>query len=119
MKLLYIAGPFTAPTPDGIEQNIRAAEAWARAIANACPNVYPVVPHSLGRHLLGSGTEQYHYDGTLSLLDACDAIFLLENWRHSKGAISEANRAADAGKTTFHAGGYCVADLNAWAEVSP
>ena len=48
MKLIYIAGPFTAPTHWQVAQNIRAAEAAGREVALL--GHMPVIPHVLGQH---------------------------------------------------------------------
>ena len=53
MKLVYIAGPFRAPTPWGIEENVRHAERHAFEIAKL--GAMPVCPHANTRHFDGHG----------------------------------------------------------------
>jgi hypothetical protein len=87
VKLVYIAGPFTAPDP---AENIRAAQLFALPLVGYC---MPVVPHSMTIGLPG-GTPQLWYDGTLELMRRCDAVLAMPNWQQSKGALSEV-RVAD------------------------
>jgi len=96
MRLIYIAGPYNAMTPVGIRKNIAKAEEaaielWALGWSVICP------------HKNISGFEKYEsthdvdYDtwlqGDLEQVRRCDAIFMLNGWEVSNGAIMERKEA--------------------------
>lgn len=87
MKMVYIAGPFTADTAWDIEQNIRVAESMAYDIVRI--GAFPVCPHANGRFFHGLQTPDYWYEGTLELMRRCDGVMLVKNWQRSKGAVKE------------------------------
>jgi hypothetical protein len=91
VKLVFIAGPYTAPTAWDIEQNIRNAESVAYKIAMG--GGMPVCPHSNTRFFHGLLTPEFWYEGTLSLLRRCDAVMMFGMWRESKGARLEYDEA--------------------------
>lgn len=101
MKVVYIAGPFRAPTPWLVEQNVRRAEAatlevWKLGAAALCP-------HMNTRHFQDSAPDQVWIDGTLELLRRSDALLLLGTWEKSAGARGEAAEAVKRGMPVFHA----------------
>jgi len=99
MKLVYIAGPYNAPTDWEREQNIwRAKEAGARVVL--C-GAYPVVPHSNTANYGGLAQEEFFYAGTMALLEVCHGCVLLPGWRRSKGASAEEARASALGMRIF------------------
>jgi Domain of unknown function (DUF4406) len=99
MILAYLAGPFTADTPWGVEANIRQAELAAEEILQARDDVALLVPHSIGRHFVGRvGTPEYWYTATMRMLEACDAVVMLPGWQSSKGARNELSRALELGR---------------------
>lgn len=88
MKIVYIAGKFTAETRLEVEENALAAEKLAARVA--AKGAMPVVPHSLGRVMLGTvGSAKFWYEGTLALLQRCDAIALVPGWHDSDGSVRE------------------------------
>lgn len=102
MILTYLAGPFTASTPWEIEVNIRAAEEAAELILKARDDVSLIVPHSLSRCFVGrAGTPQYWYDATMRMLEACEAVVMIDRWQHSTGARNELRRAIQLGLSIY------------------
>jgi hypothetical protein len=87
MKVLYVAGAFTAPTGWGIEQNVRAAEKVGLYVARL--GAMPVIPHANTRFFHGECTEEFWYAGTLEMLKRCDGIIMVAGWSESKGARVE------------------------------
>jgi len=94
MKLLYLAGPFSAPEGDPdplhtVEQNILAASRIALEAARA--GWMPVCPHknSAGFQHCPDIPAVFWYDGDLELMKRCDAVLMLPGWRESKGAAVE------------------------------
>jgi hypothetical protein len=92
MKLIYVAGPYTAETHTGIENNIRNAEnvaiqLWAKGWAVICPHLNTA--HF--ERYEGVANIDYHtwIDGDMEILKRCDAIIMIENWEYSKGSKAE------------------------------
>ena len=91
MKLVYIAGPFTAPNAWAIEQNVRKAEEAGLWVAEH--GAMPIISHANTRFFTGLCTPEFWYAGTMELLRRCDGIMLLPNWELSHGAFREAGEA--------------------------
>jgi hypothetical protein len=114
MKVVYIAGPFRASTPWGVECNVRNAEVLALAVA-AC-GAMPLCPHTMTRHFDGQLTDEFWLSGTLELLRRCDALVLVDGWERSSGTRAEAEEAKRLGLPIFDA--HQLVELKAWAAES-
>lgn len=97
--VIYIAGPYRAPTPWQVEQNIRAAEALALEVWRA--GLTPLCPHTMTRHMDGAITDEAALAGTLELMRRCDAVLLVPGWERSTG--TQVRRAHDLAATAFTA----------------
>jgi len=88
--LIYIAGPYTADTPEKIHQNITNALDMAAKVWQA--GHVAIFPHGNTYHFeqrdIGLTNEDY-INGDLDILRRCDAILMLEGWQTSKGAVKE------------------------------
>jgi hypothetical protein len=102
VKVVYVAGPFTAPTPWAVELNVRHAED-AGLYAAEC-GAMPIIPHANTRFFNGLLTPEFWYDGTMELLRRADAVLLVEGWEHSKGARLEVIEAEKLGIPVFFFG---------------
>ncbi len=109
-KLIYIAMPYTAKTPEGIAQNIENARRFVRENFPSDSEFFPVIPHNTGIGVEGLGGESYWYDATESLMLACSAVVLGPGWRSSRGARNEFEAARRAGIPVIEAG-LCVGGL--------
>lgn len=86
MKLIYIAGPYRPYTCAdgtwvGTPMNIRNAEVTAVNLVNELGHLglFPVVPHLNTRDFenqVEQNDDQYFLDGTMALLERCDAVLL-------------------------------------------
>ena len=91
MKLIYVAGPFTAPTDCARLRNIQEA----REVADQINRLYgkrgafAIAPHFLSHGIEDSGDGQFWYAGTLEFMRRCDAVVLTVRWRESTGAVAE------------------------------
>ena len=99
MKVVYIAGPFRAPTPWKIETNVRRAEeialkVWRMGAAVICP-------HTNTRFFQGAAPDTVWLNGCTAILKKCDAIVLIPGWTTSPGARTEALVANRLGLATF------------------
>ena len=99
MKLVYVAGPFRAATPWGVELNIRHAEALALEVCRL--GAVGVCPHTMWRHFDKSLPDEFWLAAGLHLLDRCDAVVLGEGWRASRGTLREIERACLLGLHVF------------------
>jgi hypothetical protein len=93
-KVVYVAGPYSAPTAWQREQNIRRAEAltlelWERGVPAICV-------HAIARNYFGAVSERLAVAIDDALLDRCDAVLLVEGWEHSTGTLAEIKRATAA-----------------------
>ena len=106
MRLIYVSGPYRAPTLSGVQHNIRVAELWANRLwrmgfAVICPHkntafmdgiIHPDDPDADADAIIG---------GDIEMIRRSDAIFMLPNWHASKGAKEELARAVDFKKRVF------------------
>jgi hypothetical protein len=99
MKVIYVAGPFTAPDSWTREQNVRRAEEVGLLIAQS--GAMPMIPHANTRFFEGLQTPEFWYEGTLELLRRCDAVALVDGYASSKGTRAEIKEANDRGMPVF------------------
>jgi len=98
-KLVYVAGPYRAPTPWEVECNIVAARKLGAKVAQV--GAYPVIPHSNTAHFDGLATDALWLGGTLELLRRCDAVVFTGDYERSSGARDERVEAARLGLPRF------------------
>lgn len=113
MRVIYVAGKFTAPNAWGVHRNVRRAEAVAYAIAEA--GAMPLCPHTNTQHFFGTLTEEFWYKGTLELLRRCDAVMLVAEWEDSKGVKAELEEARARNMPIFA----CIDQLMDWLKTNP
>lgn len=87
MKLIYIAGPFRAPTLFGLTQNVSSAEQWGLEVA--LNGHMPVIPHANTWKMYGSAPEEVFLEGTKLLLTKCDGAIFIPGWAVSSGSVGE------------------------------
>lgn len=107
-KLVYIAGPYRAPTPWGVEQNIRNAMDAAVMVWRA--GLWALCPHANTARMEGVTTDESFLVGYVEMMRRCDAVLLVEGWRKSQGARAEVDEAMTLGLPVLYAWGdasYC------------
>lgn len=90
-KLVYIAGPYRAPTLWGVKRNIRAAMDAAVLVWRA--GLWALCPHANTARMEGVTTDESFLAGTLEMMRRCDAVLLVPGWRNSAGARAEVEEA--------------------------
>lgn len=102
MKLVYVAGKFSAPTRAGVEANIAAAELVGIEVARL--GLMPLIPHANTSHPQFEQVQPYPFwiEGTLELLRRSDALLTVSGWEASSGARGEVEEANRLGKPVFH-----------------
>lgn len=90
MKLIYIAGPYRAPSDYEVHQNIERARSYGATVAGT-GLAYPVIPHSNTAHFggLNGTTDELWLEGTLELMRRCDGVVLTPGWTGSSGSRAE------------------------------
>lgn len=95
MKLVYVAGPYRAPTLEGIEANIRYAARYGAKVAAA--GFAPLVPHTIGfacdeqAHMADTSrrSDDFWLMATAEMLLRCDAILVIPGWEQSSDTQAE------------------------------
>jgi len=113
MKMVYVAGKFSARTRAGVEENIAAAVDVALKVAKV--GAFPVCPHANTAHPDFEHVQPYPFwiEGTMLLMLACDAVLMCPGWEASSGARGERDRALAEGLPVFHT----LEDLTRWLSV--
>jgi len=99
MWVVYIAGPFSAPTNWEIKKNVRDAEKLSLEVAKL--GLSFICPHKNSEEFFGLITPEYWYDMTMELLRRSDMVLLFGSWSGSKGAVAEYTEAKKLGKPIF------------------
>ena len=92
--VVYVSGPYTAPTPEQVAENVRRAEDEAHEVMRR--GHVPICPHSMTHQWERGGfswDEFLRVD--LALLERCDAICMVGAWEGSAGAMRELVRAGE------------------------
>lgn len=108
MKVVYVAGPYRAPTEHGVLQNIRNAEdvalmVWACGAACICP-------HKNTAFFGGAADDAVWLKGDLEILRRCDAVVCVAGWKRSAGATGEVHFAHELHIPVFET----IEDLRSW-----
>lgn len=102
LEVIYVAGPFSAPTPEGVYSNVMAALAFGQQVR--AMGFIPLVPHVA---ILPTGNTEADYEAALAecfeLLSRSDALVLMPTWRKSPGAMREREFAERLGLPIFEA----------------
>lgn len=91
IPLVYIAGPFRAPTPYAVHRNVCAAEQVGFEVANR--GGFPIIPHTMTQHFDKQLTDEFWIEGHIRMLRCCNAIVMVPGWQLSAGATAERNNA--------------------------
>lgn len=110
--VVYIAGPYRAPTPWGIEQNVRRAETAALAVWKS--GAVALCPHLNTRHFQHELPDERWLEGDLDLLERCDAVLFIEGWLNSEGSKVEHAYAEHIGLPVFGIGHLEDGTLHTW-----
>lgn len=102
MRLIYIAGPFRAPSAWQVELNIRDAEALGhRVMANSNGELGAVIPHTMYRFFDKSLPDSVFLEASLELMRRCDGVLLARDWVGSAGTRAEVAEAERLGIPVF------------------
>jgi nucleoside 2-deoxyribosyltransferase len=90
MTVVYVAGPYRAPSKLGILRNIYRAwrvsrDLWRKGFVVLCPHSNTFWMSEWPNKI----APEVFLDGDLALLSRCDVVLMLEGWQNSEGAIRE------------------------------
>lgn len=99
MIVVYVAGPYRAPTQKMVLQNIArardvAAELWRMGFAVVCP-------HSNSALMDGVCPDDHFLNAYLEILKRCDLVVTCPGWSLSRGALGEVELALKSGIPVF------------------
>jgi hypothetical protein len=106
--VVYVAGPYRAPSEWQVEVHIRnaerlALEVWALGAAAICP-------HKNTQRFGGAQPDGVWLRGDLAILERCDAVICTGDWERSSGARGEVEHARLRGIPVF----FGVEELRGW-----
>lgn len=99
--IVYVSGKYTADTYDGRQKNIEIArdftiKLWKKGYSVICP-------HLNTANLDEEGIDWTTFiNGDLEQVRRSDIMFMLPNWKESKGAKIERDEALDCGKRVVY-----------------
>ncbi len=100
MRVIYVAGRYSAPTEAQVKENIAIAEKYAQKIWKA--GHAAICPHLNTAHWGNLLTHDQFIAGDLEIIKRCDAVYLIPGWEHSKGARQENAFAVNRRIPTFN-----------------
>jgi hypothetical protein len=105
MKIIFIAGPyFSGGNKEKIEQNIRAAEKYQIALANAHVPFFCAHNHTEHFEEKAKAPEVFYKRMDMEILKrACDGVLAIPSWETSSGAKEEVKWAQQKGMPVFFA----------------
>lgn len=110
MKLVYVAGPYRAPSEWDVVQNIRRAEELALRVWRAGASC--MCPHKNTAFFGGAAADSVWLEGDLEMVRRCDAVVCVPGWQKSAGARGEVACATRHGIPVFET----FEDLESWLE---
>lgn len=112
LPVIYIAGPYRAPTPRRVLANIWAAQEAALQVWKL--GAVAICPHSNCYLFDDEAPSDVWLDGDLELLRRSDALLLVGGWEQSSGATREHQVAVELGLPIFYDS--APAALRSWIE---
>jgi hypothetical protein len=104
MKIVYIAGRYSGATLMEVDRNVEEARNVALTLAKRrIPFLCTILQTGHFDSLLADCDPGYQYwiECSLEVLSRCDGMFLIPNWRESKGARKELQHALAHGMPVF------------------
>lgn len=103
-ELVYIAGPFSAPSE--LERRVHTNNALLVARKVIQFGGTPIVPHALFGALHGAVSEQEILIMCLELLGRCPNVLFLPGYEHSRGSMAELGESLQQRKNVYFAPDY-------------
>ena len=111
MKVIYVAGKYLGECDWDTYCNIHhariaAKKLWDKGWAVICPHANTAFFGGVGERDRDNlnGDWMKWLSGDLEIISRCDAIYMLNNWKDSKGAKMELAKAQELGLEVFYEG---------------
>lgn len=98
-RLVYLAGPYSAPTAAGRERNIRYA--WEVALALWKMGLACICPHLNTQHMDGEVGYEDFMEGDLEIVSRVDAVVVMPDYGRSLGTLREIDHARSQYKPVY------------------
>ena len=86
-ELVFISGKYSAPTREGVQENIEVAKRYLKKYILLG---YPVIcPHTNTAFLGGTAPYDFFVNMYLEILERCDIVVMIPGWKESYGAKKE------------------------------
>lgn len=95
MRLVYIAGQYSAPTYRETQHNVQAARDLGLEYLKAGYAIY--IPHTMIAHCEDEVSYGAYMAQCFEVIRRCDVIALLPGWEDSPGAVREKEKAEEYG----------------------
>jgi Domain of unknown function (DUF4406) len=113
MLLVYVAGPYRAPSEWEVLNNIRRAEDIALRVWKA--GVACICPHKNTAFFGGAAPDEMWLTGDLEMVRRSDAVVCVPGWERSVGASGEVACAREFGIPVF----VTFEEFERWLNASP
>ena len=110
IRLVYVAGPYSATNAYAVQHNIN--KAWEMGCHVADLGAFPVIPHTNTMHMDGIQPYKFWAEGTMQLMTHCDAVLILDGYIDSRGTKAEIKEAERLKIPIF----YNLEDLELWLD---
>ena len=87
-SIVYIAGKYLGKTPEETELNIIRARGAMLRLSREGWFVYCPHSHSSGFEVYEDIKNEFWYNHGIEMLSRCDAIYMLNGWEDSVGAVA-------------------------------
>ncbi len=119
---VFISGPYSAPTYEGVEAYIQRARKAAMILAGA--GLFYICPHLNSAHFESEVKQKdsYYYELALHLLEFSQVVLVLPGYLNSPGTLGEIETARKDGKPVYiikpeqWANNSWIADFTKWLE---
>ena len=99
MKLVFVAGPYRAPSEWDITENIRKAEKVALALWRMGASV--ICPQKNTANFGGAAPDSVWLNGAQEMVRRSDGVMTVNGWEDSEGARAEVDLAKSLGLPVF------------------
>jgi len=102
IEILFLAGAYMSSDSNELMQNIQLAEQHSIELWNRGFKVFSPHLNTRNFEVKAKAEEEAYKELDMRMLQCCDAVFALPNWKESEGARAEIDEAKRLGKPIFY-----------------
>lgn len=102
IEILFLAGGYMSSDSNDIEKNIQLAEQHSIELWNRGFKVFSPHLNTRNFEVKAKAEEEAYKELDMRMLQCCDAVFALPNWKESEGARAEIDEAKRLGKPIYY-----------------